>query len=307
MNVEAIFLRVQESVNFSLLVFPLFLITGLFLSLFLYWRECKHELIRNEDAFDIAIVTALGALIVSRLFDFVIRYEYFQWSFARLFFFNVFPGLDFWGAIVGAGIGAFLISKEKKISVLDILDLGSSAVIFLLSFVAFGRFVSGIVLGNYNYLWLYFGLSYFVAFFVIKRLASLKRHKGFFISFLLVSVSFINVALYAFGEEKILIGGYVPYELLAPLVFLIFGFFLWYKLSGRNAVKDVKGVIASILLFVFKTKRVLTTLEEADNLSKTIILAPYLLLKKFAVALKHLGRELMDSFFDFLYTLGVRK
>ena len=307
MDASDFFLRTIESFNLTGLVFPVFFVIGLFLSLFLYWRECKHELIKSEEAFDAAIVTGSAALLFSRIFEFVVHYEFYQWSFAKFFFFNVFPGIDFWGALVGAGIGAYFISRQKKLNFFQIMDLQAAPVIFLLSALALGRFVSGLASNELEFIWLYFGLGYFISFFVIKRLGSLKRHKGFFVSFLVVSVSFVNIILFKFRDDVTFIGGYVPYEFAAPLVFFIFGTSLWYWLAKRKIKKDVKNLFAFVLLLIFKTKRVLTSLDEADNLSKTIVLAPYLMFKRLLILLKYLGRELMDSLFDFLYTLGVRK
>ena len=291
-----------ESLSFAFFAIPVFVAVAVFFGLFLFWRECKHELVGSEDTFDITIVSIFSALVFSRIFEFIFRYEFFGWSFSKLFFFNVFPGADFWGAIVGTGVGVFLVARQKKLDYLHILDLGSSPMMFFLAIVAFGSFAA-----TQNILWLLFGILYLFAFFVIKRLATKKRHVGFFAGFFLVAVSVINLALFPLRENVIILASNVPYELVAPVAFLVFGAVSWYVLAKRSLPKDIKGFFAGVLLLAFKTKRVVTSIEEADSVSKVIILSPYYAALKALRFLKYLGKEVVDSFSDLLYSLGVRR
>ena len=84
------------------------LFLAIFWSVFLFWRACRHELIESVLALDTIIVATLGALIGARIFDFLVNISSTGLSIAKLVFFNVYGRFDFWGAIFGGGIAAFI-------------------------------------------------------------------------------------------------------------------------------------------------------------------------------------------------------
>src|SRR4030042_6859737 len=172
--------------DFSLSTFAVFYILAVFSFIFLFWRAGKHELIDSEFIFDITAVAISGAVIFSRIFDFVLQPDFYQWSFYRLIFFHIWPGLNFYGALFGALLFGAIYLKGKKPGFWYFFDLAAAPLIF--SFFVYNL---GVYLG-YKYqplessilgklpIAFYLVFFYFIIFWVIKRLAVRIRHVGFF-------------------------------------------------------------------------------------------------------------------------------
>ena len=88
---------------------------------------------------------------------------------------------------------------------------------------------------------------------------------------------------------------------------LIFAVPVWYVLAKRKIKEDVRAFFALVLLSLFKTKRVLFSIGEANNLAKYIVLSPYLLVKALYFLVKLVGREVIGGLGDFVHALGVGK
>src|SRR3989344_1275297 len=84
------------------------------ITLFLYFRAGRHELVDDEVLFDLALVAASGALVFGRIVDFLVRFQFYGWSFKKLIFFNVFFGFSWYGAFLGAIVLSAFYLKSKK-------------------------------------------------------------------------------------------------------------------------------------------------------------------------------------------------
>src|SRR3989338_6523140 len=89
----------------SILVF----IVSSILALFLYYRTGRHELVDDEILFDSSIIVLIWALVGGRITDFALRPDFYGFSLSKLFFFNVYGGFDWHGAILGLVVGIFLL------------------------------------------------------------------------------------------------------------------------------------------------------------------------------------------------------
>ena len=92
--------------------FPVTIIFAGFLALFLYFRSGRRELFARETLFDFVFVAILGALVFGRLFDFLIRADFYGWSFRKLVFFNAYSGFDIWGALSGGILAGALFLRR---------------------------------------------------------------------------------------------------------------------------------------------------------------------------------------------------
>jgi len=114
----------------SAFLYPSAVFMASIVSLFLFFRGMRRELFEKELIFDFVLLGLFFALISGRVFDFVIRPDFYSWSFKKLFFFNVFGGFDIWGAIIGFLIFGFLFLKIA----LPLVHMTKS-VFFLISFL----------------------------------------------------------------------------------------------------------------------------------------------------------------------------
>jgi len=74
---------------------------------------------------------------------------------------------------------------------------------------------------------------------------------------------------------------------------LCFGSISWYILAARNPKNDIRGFFALLLLALFKSRRILTNVREADEVAKYIVLLPYFVVRMvYFVAAIIFGRSL---------------
>lgn len=271
---------------------------------FLFWRACRHELIDSLDAFDMATVGVMGALVGARIFEFLVNYSQFKWSFERLVFFNVYPGFDFYGALVGLFIAVGLLARVKKLNVLATLDLLAAPLVFAQGVISLWRYKTAE--SAFGLVWLFYALGFLVIFWVLKRLAKRKRHDGFFICFYLISYSILEIILFWWRGDVLFIKN-IPYQLVAPFVIFQGTLIIWYVTSGRNFMRDLKDFFAHFLLSIFRFRRMIRDVNEAGEFSRSIILAPYWLAREALKLLKWVVWEIIAGFVDLLHVLGVRR
>lgn len=281
-----------------------------FFGLFLFWRAGKHELYDEREIFDSFAAFAAGFLVSGRLVDFLVRLDVYRWSLRRLIFFNAYGGFDVYGAMVGGMLFAWIYIRQKHKNVWKILDLGASplafsATIYLLFKVILRLFtINKGFLANLQAVIVFFG--YFVVFCALKRFETKKKHDGFFISFFVIGVSVVNM-LSVLMAGRGGVGIYSTYFVGAnAIVIVVFGI-SWYLLLRRNIFVDVKSLLGATILSVFKLKRVITNLREADNTAKSIILSPLALAKIVGHLVKYLSCEFVASIVDLGRAFGIHR
>ncbi|OGD86096.1 hypothetical protein A2164_04105 [Candidatus Curtissbacteria bacterium RBG_13_35_7] len=289
--------------NFVPIILFVILILAVFLALFLFFRAGRHELVDDEILFDTALMAIFGGLIGGRLIDFIFDWQSYGWSIKKLVFFNKYLGFDWYGALIGGAILSYLYLRNKKqIIFWFIMDFACAPVVFALIIVSLGIYFT-----SQNFLYLGCSLGYLVIFWVLKRLATTKRHDGFFVSVTLILISVLNLALFKFNRSDYYIFDRFNYYLILPTVGLCLGIFLQYFLAKKKIKTDIKSVIALVILGLFKLKRVMTSISEANVVSKSIIILPLSLVKLIANLVKLTGREIYISIGELLNVFGFKK
>lgn len=283
-------------------IYPLSLLVVLVLGFFLFWRACRHELIEAEVAFDISIIGAVGALLGGRMLEFAVKFEQYGWELEKLIFANAYPGFDFYGAILGAGVAVFLFAKQAKLAPLLVFDLAAAPLVFSQAAVSLAKYF---FLWQ-DLVWLLYAAFNFIIFWTMKRLAKRKRHGGFFLGFYLVTLAVLDIGLFFKRAQFTLVSG-VPYEFVVPIVILQVTLVVWYTLSGRQIIADLKDFFAFFLLAVLRIRRIIGDANEAGRLSRSVVLAPYWFLRSMVALLKLVGREIYLGIVDFLVVVGVRR
>ena len=306
--------------GFVLPTLSLFVFLGFILFLFLFWRAAKHEFVDEEVVFDTLVICLMSALFFARVFEFMTHPALYKWSFSNFFFLDPINRLSLWGALFGSIFAGMLYLKNKKYNFWQIFDLAVAPLFLFLAIYNLGLFLSlkGLAL-NFGFFrnlpnQLFLAVLFFVLFWVLKRLERKKRHIGFFTCFFLVSFSVVNMVSSFLGEIGFLTGvrsaqilGLFSFEAIFAIILLLFGSFSWYILAKRKVRQDTKGLLALFLLILFRAKRILTSVSEANEIARSIVLLPYNLAK---LALKFIlaaGKEITSSFFDFMHALGIKK
>lgn len=288
------------------------IVLAIFFGLFLFWRAGRRELIESEFLFDASLVALLGAIVSGRLVDFVVRFDYYKWSFGKLIFFNVYRGFDFYGSLIGILIFLLIKAGGKKDTFWLVFDLMVAPIAFGASVVFFLYLVVNLVLrkglnSTEILLSLFYFACYFVIFWILKRLEVRKRHRGFFGCVFLILFSIANIAIIFFESRANLAILVKNYDLAILFILLLFSAVSWYFLAKRRLKNDTKSLIASFLLSVFKFRRVFTSFEEANRVARSVILLPYSLVKGVYFLVKLIGRELFISILDLVHAFGVKR
>ncbi len=295
------------------------LLLAVFSCAFLFWRAGRHEFIESDALLDIFLVGAIGAFIGSRLMDFVVRFDAYQWSFSRLIFFNVYRGADFYGALVGMAVLTYFYLKGKRLEFWKILDLSAAPLVFSMFIFSLGGFIRDALTGAVKIpgsvrtisglaipVSFYFAILYLAVFIFIKRLWLRKRHTGYFACFYLASIAVVDLVLF-FARRDVFYILRMPYQLIMPAFVLLMSSAIWYLLAKRSFRSDIKAFFAFVLLSVFNIKKTLTNINEAGKFAKNIVFSPYFLLRSIFLIVGGLLRQIWFSFCDLLLALGVRK
>lgn len=93
----------------------LFLVISAVASLFVIWRLILIYELDKDKTIDLAIITFIGGLVFSRAYFVLFHYPDFN-SPTKIFFFNRYPGLSFWGGFFGALVvlGYFCYRNKHK-------------------------------------------------------------------------------------------------------------------------------------------------------------------------------------------------
>ena len=312
--------RILTIGNFAFPTISFFLFFGFLLFLFLFWRAAKHEFVDEEIIFDTLVICLLSALFFARVFEFTTHSALYKWSFSNFFFLNPLSGLSLWGALFGTILAGILYLKNKKYNFWQIFDLAAAPLAFFLAIYNLGLFLgSKNLFSEHGYLKdlpnsLFSAILFFVLFWILKRLEKQKKHVGFFTAFFFVSFSTINLIFLYLGRLGIMEGlettdvfVFIPYQAVFSVSLLLFGGVSWYILARRKVPEDTKGSLALFLLILFRTKRVVTSIGEADQVARSVVLLPYNVAKFVLAIVSAIGKEIISSFFDFVHALGIKK
>lgn len=117
--------------------FGFFLSLGFLLAIFIVWRLTRVYDIDEERTLDLSLLTFFGGLIGSRIFFVLMNLSQFN-SIEKIILFNRFPGLSFWGGLIGGSVTLYLFSRRFKLNFFQIAD-----------FVIVG-FFAGLILGEFG-------------------------------------------------------------------------------------------------------------------------------------------------------------
>lgn len=284
---------------FSLPVYLLGLSLAFFCATFLFWRAGRYELHESELLLDLLVVSAVGAFLVGRVFEFFINYELFRLNFERLIYFHVYRSFNWWGALVGAYLATFLLLRRSKVNVFEILDL-------VVAPLAFGQFIyylasiarDSLSAVGANYYQVAYFVFYFLLFWAINRFSAKKRHTGAIFAYWLVSVLAFSLIISLIRHER---------DTLITLGVFVLAVLIWHRLVRKKIKDEIKWVFGFVLLIILRIKRGIASLDDSGAASRFVIFLPWYTIRLILVSLRLLGREIKTSFFDFMYIWGKRR
>jgi len=123
--------------------FGFFLGIGAFFTAFIIWRRLKELGVKEEKIIDGIVFCQLLGLFFSRLFFIIKNFSEFGLILSRWILVGRFPGLSFWGWLIGIVLGLALFSRWQKWDFWRITDEVTFGILPFLFLFQLGSFFDG--------------------------------------------------------------------------------------------------------------------------------------------------------------------
>jgi phosphatidylglycerol---prolipoprotein diacylglyceryl transferase len=107
--------------NFPITSFGLFLTLAILAALFTVWRAAQVYEIDPEKLLDIFFLTIFSSFIFARLYFVLFHPEILSDPF-KILLINRYPGLSFWGGLLGGGLALRLFARRFKANLWQVFD-----------------------------------------------------------------------------------------------------------------------------------------------------------------------------------------
>lgn len=235
----------------SISSFGLFLALGFLAAVFVAWRIAKAYDLNESKIMDLAILVFFGGIICARILYVILNREIFA-DFSRVFLINLYPGLTFWGGLLGGVIILKLLTLQAKLNFWQIADLGAVGLMIGLAFGSFGCFLGGCEVGTISSLPFAMstvgfigkrfpisaieGLVFLLVFYWLWKSAVRFHFHGKIVSFALMFLGLERLLTENLKADK---------QMLTPIASLLIftlGLVTYYYRSKRSFVKDLSFI-----------------------------------------------------------------
>ncbi len=224
--------------------FGVFLMLAFFWGSFLLWKNIRLTSFKEEEIFDGLFIALASGLFFSRLVYFLLNFSDFGFDLLKFILINGYPGLNFYGFLLGSFIALHIFFRYKKIKFSQVIDYFIGPIFIALGFGSLGGFFSelplqmsffyqaviffiGVVLaqkllfdirrGKYSLGFLFFFFLWFIGatYFVFDKLKSNHLYwKGLSFNSLVSLIILLLTSAYFiyYFREKIIAYGYKTYQ-----------------------------------------------------------------------------------------------
>lgn len=242
--------------NIAVSSFGVFLALGFLVGVFLIWRLSRAWDLDEEQILDITLVTFLGGLIGARIYFVLNNFQFFSQNILGIILVHKFPGFSFWGAILGSWLTLFFFTRKRREDFLQLGDIAAVGFLGGLIFSSLGCFLGGCDLGiksNLPFAVEMVGVlgkrfptqavEASLLLLVLWRLWSQATHfhpRGKILSLSLIYIGAIKFLLEPLKQSR-------DEGQFLSLVLLILGITIFYKVTQKNPVSDLKHVAQFVL------------------------------------------------------------
>lgn len=256
--------------------FGVFLIISILVSAFFIWRIIKVYELDEEKVLDLIIITFIAGLIGSRLYFIILNFDKFN-DLLKIILINKYPGLSFWGGLMGGLVGLLLFSKRFKMNFWQLGDfavvgflIGSATISFgcLLASCQYGL-VTGApfainqvgLIGKRFPLQIIEGLIYYFLFFSSYKAVLRFHFAGQVLSKGLIFFGIFKLILEFFRGNREFLTDYFSLGFVWSIFLIISGIWVYYHQSKRSFKADLTFILSlyksknSRTLVVSKTRK----------------------------------------------------
>lgn len=262
--------------NFAVTSFGLFFALSFILGIFLVWRLARAWDLDEEKLLDMVLLTIIGGLIGARGYFVLENFSSFGFDPLKWIHIYRYQGFSFWGGFLGGWLSLALFSRKLKADFYLLADMAAVGFLGGLALANMGCFLGGCNLGVVNqsfgvemvgFLGKRFPVQIVEAFLLcilVLNLWGRATHfhkKGIIIALSLIFLGLIELILIPLKPQSL--------EWVFSLAIFILGLVMFYRVSGRNILGDIKGFGVSIKLFLlsneFRQKQLISLQKEWYN------------------------------------------
>ena len=126
----------------------IFFVLAFFWGSFFLWKNILLTSFKEEEVFDALFVSLMGGLFIGRLIHVILYFDKFGFDILKFILINGYPGLNFWGTILGAFITLYFYAISKKMKFMHLVDYVMTPLLLALGIGKIGAFFSGSEIGT---------------------------------------------------------------------------------------------------------------------------------------------------------------
>ena len=259
--------------NFSVSSFGVFFGLSFILGIFLVWRLARAWDLEEEKLLDLVLLTVFGGLVGSRLYFILEHFSSFGLDILKWVVFYKNPGFSFWGGFLGGWLTLGYFSNRFKQDFYLLADIASVGFLASLSLSNIGCLLGGCNLGVVSNSFLAMPmvgvlgerfpvqiLEAFLIFVLVINLWSSVKHfhkSGTVVAKSLIYLGLIQLLLLPLKDVK--------FDWVFPLVLLILGVVIFYRVTKRNILRDFKIFLKDTKEFMLSSeyrKRIFSNIQK---------------------------------------------
>lgn len=247
----------------SISSFGLFLLLAFFMGSFIIWRLIRIYELDEEKTVDLILLTSIGGLILARVYFVLFHLTDFN-TWDKILLINKYPGLSFWGAVLGALLTLRFFTYKMKINFYQAADIGIIGVFSGLVLSSFGCLLGSCEYGQVSNLPIAvtqigligarFPLQIISAvIFLLCALylwrQSVKFHfNGQILTKGLILLGFFKFVLefYRGDSQKIFLG--IPLGTVWSLILVVLGVKIYYQQAKKSFLVDLKYALSLLYM-----------------------------------------------------------
>lgn len=235
--------------------FGVFLILSLLVAAYVIWRMIKVYEIDEEKTIDFIFLSFIGSLISARAYFVLSNLSHFD-SFYKVLLFGKYPGMSFWGGVIGGIVILKLASIRLKINFWQIADFAVVGLFVGLSISSIGCLLGGCQYGQVSDLPIAvsqvgqvgsrFPLQIiesglFLTGFLLLWKAVMRFHfAGKITTKGLIIFGSIKLILEFFRGDTQLVSMGITMGHIFSVLFISLGTFFYYNLARRSVLSDIR-------------------------------------------------------------------
>ncbi len=224
----------------SIYLLSLILVMSFLWGAFVFYKKSAESYLDEVVILDVIVLMAFWGLVMGRLAQVALIPSVFWGNWIRILQINNYPGINYWGALLGMIVTLWITSKKYKLKFFDLYDFLSLGLVSGISwYLALSSFLKFSIIGGA--LAIVYGLLFFWLWKMEKDYrtfawyrAKKNQAKSGLIGGLVLSIIGFTEILFQIGRGLNLI------QLFGAVVLIVGGVILVYIRSGRTVKDDLK-------------------------------------------------------------------